>query len=95
MTATISNIKTKFEELIGEDIVIVVEAGRRKTKTHIGVLSETYQSVFVVELEDDGSNDESVDRVSFNYTDVLTNSIEVEFPATDFELQGELETVEK
>lgn len=94
MTATINNIKTKFEELIGEDIVIVVEAGRRKTRTHKGVLTETYHSVFVVELEDD-NNDESVDRVSFSYTDVLTNSIEVDFPNADFELEDELETIEQ
>lgn len=94
MTASINNIKTRFEELVGENIVITVEAGRRKTKTHKGVLAETYHSVFVVDL-DNGVNDDSVDRVSFNYTDVLTNSIEVDFPDADFELEEELETVEK
>lgn len=93
MTATINNIKTKFEELIGEDIVITVEAGRRKTKTHEGVLAETYPAVFVVELDNNG-DDELYERVSFSYADVLTSSIEVDFPEAGFALEEAKETEE-
>lgn len=82
MTVTINSIKDQFEDLVGEDIVVVVEAGRRKTKTHKGVLTETYPSVFVVELHDNG-DDESYERVSYNYTDVLTSTIDVDFPELD------------
>lgn len=93
MTATINNIKTKFEELIGEDIVITVEAGRRKTKTHEGTLTETYPAVFVVEL-DNHSSEDLYERVSFSYADVLTNSIEVEFPSMELEMkEKEMEEV--
>lgn len=79
MTATINDIKAKFHELVGEDIVITVEAGRRRTIKHEGILTEAYPSVFVVKLNQE-KNDESFKRVSFNYIDVLTNSIEVSFP---------------
>lgn len=83
MTVTINNIKTIFEDLVGENIIITVEAGRRKTKTHEGTLAETYPAVFIVELDD---YEDSYERVSFSYADVLTQSIEVEFPDADVDL---------
>lgn len=93
MTTTISNIKTRFEELIGEDIVITVEAGRRRTRTHEGRLSEAYPSVFIVELDNEEEED-LYERVSFSYRDVLTNTIEVDFPEFPIEENEELETEE-
>ena len=77
MTATIENIKDNFTERIGENIVITVEIGRRKTTTHKGTLTETYPAVFVVELE---NCEDSYEHVSYSYADVLTNAIEVDFP---------------
>ncbi|HLR91967.1 MAG TPA: Veg family protein [Atopostipes sp.] len=77
MTATIGDIKNKLTGLIGEDIVITVEAGRRKTTVHEGTLAETYPAVFVVELDD---CEDSYERVSFSYADVLTDTIEIDFP---------------
>lgn len=77
MAMTIDSIKNEFEKLIGEDIVIIVEAGRRRTTTHKGKLTETYPSVFIVELND---SEDSYERVSFSYADVLTETIEVDFP---------------
>lgn len=93
MTTTISNIKTRFEGLIGEDIVITVEAGRRRTRTHEGRLSEAYPSVFIVELDNEEEED-LYERVSFSYRDVLTNTIEVDFPEFPIEEYEELETEE-
>lgn len=78
MTTTINSIKDTLAELVGEDIIVTVEAGRRKTTIHEGKLADTYPSLFVVDLDEEGS--ESYERVSFSYADVLTDSIEVEFP---------------
>ncbi len=77
MTATIESIKGKLTDSIGENVVITEEVGRRKTTTHEGKLTETYPSVFVVELED---SEGSYERVSYSYIDVLTNTIEIDFP---------------
>lgn len=90
---TIGNIKTRFEELIGEDIVITVEAGRRRTRTHEGTLSEAYPSVFIVELDNE-DDDDLYERVSFTYRDVLTSTIEVDFPEFQIEEGKELEAEE-
>jgi len=80
MATTLEDIKEKFDDLVGERIIITVEAGRRKTKTHKGTLAETYPAVFMVELTDD---ENSYDRVSFSYADVLTDTIEIELPDSD------------
>ena len=47
-----------------------------KTIERCGVLKETYPSVFVVELDQDKHNFE---RVSYTYTDVLTENVQVSF----------------
>lgn len=77
MTMTINNIKEKFQELVGEHIVITVETGRKRTKIHEGKLAETYPAVFVVELDD---CEDSYERVSFSYSEVLMNAIDIDFP---------------
>ena len=77
MTATIENIKDDFTERIGENIVITVERGRGKTTIHEGKLAETYPAVFIVELDNE---EDSYERVSYSYADVLTSAIEVDFP---------------
>lgn len=81
MTTTINSIKDTLAELIGEDIVITIEAGRRKTTIHHGELADTYPAIFTVELDNDDNGEESYERVSFSYADILTETIEVEFPS--------------
>ena len=78
MTATINSIKDTLAKLIGEDIIVTIDAGRRRTIVHEGRLTDTYPALFIIELDDDG--EESYERVSFSYADVLTDSIEIEFP---------------
>ena len=41
-----------------------------------GVLTETYPSVFVVDLDPE---ENSFERVSYSYSDVLTRTVEIEF----------------
>ena len=48
----------------------------KKIVERSGILSETYPSVFVVELDQDENNFE---RVSYSYADVLTDAVEIVF----------------
>lgn len=73
---TIMEIKKGLEERIGERLKIKANGGRRKTIVRSGVLSETYPSVFVVELD---QNEHSYERVSYSYADVLTETVELKF----------------
>lgn len=76
MPATLSSIKAKLDQRIGESLLVIAQAGRKKITKRHGVLSETYPAVFVVELNQD---ENSFERVSYSYTDVLTKNIEIDF----------------
>lgn len=76
MPTTLASIKKSLDNQIGREIKLIAQAGRKKTTERKGILTETYPSVFVVELNQD---ENAVDRVSYSYTDVLTHSVELEF----------------
>lgn len=73
---TIMEIKKGLEEQIGRRLKLTANGGRRKTITRSGVLSETYPSVFVVELD---KEENAFERVSYSYADVLTETVEINF----------------
>jgi len=76
MPKTIDSIKEQLDENLGNEIKVVAQTGRKKTTERKGILSDTYPAVFVVELDQE---DNSFERVSYSYTDVLTNSVDVQF----------------
>ena len=48
----------------------------RKQLSVQGILSETYHAIFVVELDQE---DNACKRVSYSYTDILTEAVEITF----------------
>ncbi|MDB5083623.1 MAG: Veg protein [Bacilli bacterium] len=70
----LTEIKRSLEGLVGEKILLRANGGRRKTIERTGVLEETYPSVFVVKLDQEG---ESFKRVSYSYADILTETVEL------------------
>lgn len=76
MPITLASIKENLDTQIGRELKLIVQAGRKKTTERTGILTETYPAVFIVELDQE---QHAVDRVSFSYTDVLTQSVELEF----------------
>ena len=75
MPTTLSSIKKDLEGRIGSEIMLVAQTGKRQTERK-GILTETYPSVFVVDLDPD---ENSFERVSYSYSDVLTRTVEIEF----------------
>lgn len=76
MPTSLANIKNKLDDRIGEKLMVIAPAGRKKTTERHGILRETYPAVFVVDLDQD---ENSFERVSYSYTDILTKNIEVDF----------------
>ena len=76
MAKSILDIRTELTENIGKSVKLVAYESRNRIIEKVGTLSQTYPSVFVVEIAED---QESVDRVSYNYTDVLTGAVEIDF----------------
>ncbi|MCI1283400.1 Veg family protein [Lacticaseibacillus songhuajiangensis] len=76
MPITLASIKHQLDSKIGENIMVVAQAGRKKVTRRRGVLRETFPAIFVVELD---QNENKFERVSYSYADLLTKSIEVKF----------------
>lgn len=76
MPMSLIDIKEKLDSHIGESLVVVAQAGRKKVTRRKGVLTKTYRAVFVVDLD---QNQNNFERVSYSYTDLLTKNIELEF----------------
>jgi uncharacterized protein Veg len=71
---TLHDIKRSLDNHIGERILLRANGGRRKTVERMGVLEETYPSVFIVKLDEDKH---AFERVSYSYADVLTETVEL------------------
>lgn len=76
MPKTLASIKKSLDSNLGKKLMLKANGGRRKTIERSGVLAETYPSVFVIELDPD---ENSFERVSFSYADVLTETVELTF----------------
>ena len=74
MANNIVNIRQELSEQVGKEVKLT--AYRNRVVEHTGVLSNTYPSIFVIDLD---SERDSVDRVSYSYIDVLTGSVELKF----------------
>jgi uncharacterized protein Veg len=67
-------IKQSLEPHVGSKIMLRANGGRRKTIERTGVLEEIYPSVFIVKLDQE---QHQFKRVSYSYSDILTQSVEV------------------
>ncbi|MDQ2086044.1 Veg family protein [Herbivorax sp. ANBcel31] len=67
-------IKRDIETCVGQKIQLKANKGRRKAFIKEGVLENTYPSIFIVKFENDY---EATRRISFSYTDILTNAVEI------------------
>ena len=76
MAANILTIKEELENKLGSRITLVAQTGRKRQTERSGILSETYPSVFIVDLDQD---ENAFERVSYSYADILTKSVEVQF----------------
>lgn len=76
MPKTLADIKKLLDGNLGKRLQLRANGGRKKTIECEGVLSETYHAIFVVELNQENS---AFKRVSYSYTDILTEAVEITF----------------
>ena len=75
----IDNVKTDIEAQIGQKILIKGTLGRSKIYEKVGTVKNVYSNLFVIKCDEDEGN------ISYNYTDILTKSVEVSiFNGTDY-----------
>lgn len=76
MGKTLLDIKRNLDNNLGKRLTLKANGGRRKTIERSGVLAETYPSVFIIELD---QQENSFERVSYSYADILTETVELTF----------------
>lgn len=76
MPKTLADIKKSLDCHLGKRLQLKANGGRKKTVECAGVLLETYRAIFVVELDQE---DDTCKRVSYSYTDILTEAVEITF----------------
>ncbi|MGB9866614.1 MAG: Veg family protein [Bacillota bacterium] len=71
--AALSAIKNDLELHVGQKVKIRAMKGRKQMLEKEGVLENTYPNIFVIRVEEPTS----VRRLSYSYTDILTDSVEL------------------
>ncbi|NLC68783.1 MAG: Veg protein [Clostridiaceae bacterium] len=67
-------IKKSIEACIGERVQLRSNKGRKKFCITEGIIENTYPSIFTIRFENEY---DTMRRVSYSYTDVLTNVVEL------------------
>ncbi|WP_078593262.1 biofilm formation stimulator Veg [Evansella clarkii] len=92
MAKTLIEIKRSLDENVGKRITIQANGGRRKTIERSGLLEGTYPSVFTIKLDQD---EYAVERVSYSYTDVLTETVKLTMDGAETAAEEPLGAAEK
>ena len=69
----LAEIRADLEPHLGSKVILKSNRGRNKIVEREGILEKLYPNIFIVKLEER----RITRRVSFNYSDVLTESIEI------------------
>lgn len=71
---SLDKIRECVENCVGQKVRLKANKGRKKTTIKEGILESAYPSIFVVKI-DGGYN--TIRRVSYSYSDILTETVEV------------------
>lgn len=71
----LSALKKNIEANVGKKVRLTSNKGRKKTEVKEGILVSSYSNIFVVQF-DNGQLPSNC--VSYSYTDVLTDTIELQ-----------------
>lgn len=71
---SVAKIRKDLEGFIGKRVILKANKGRKKTTIREGILESAYPNLFVVRIS---NQYDSIRRVSYTYSDVLTSTVEV------------------
>ena len=69
----LSRIKEDISFCIGQKVRLTTNKGKKKVLTKEGIIESTYPNIFTVRFD----NNDTANRMSYSYTDVLTNTVEL------------------
>jgi uncharacterized protein Veg len=68
------NVRMDIQRIIGSQVRLETNKGRHKAVVSKGVISNVYPSIFTIQLNE---GPDPSRKLSFSYTDVLTNTVEI------------------
>ncbi len=68
------HVRMDIQKIIGSKVRLETNKGRHKSVVSKGVVANVYPSIFTILLSDGA---EPARKLSFSYTDVLTNTVEI------------------
>ncbi len=71
--ANINQVRRAVNSHIGSKVRILANKGRHRVDVTEGVITETYPSIFLIQV--DSEVEDSFKTVSFSYSDVLTKDV--------------------
>ncbi|MBN2259686.1 MAG: Veg family protein [Clostridiales bacterium] len=77
---TLTEIMQTVQDHLGEKVILRTNKGRKKVKIKEGILLETYPAVFIVRID---LGLESERKISYSYSDILTETVEVTLTEND------------
>ena len=69
----VTHVRSDIQRIVGSKVRLETNKGRHKSVVSSGVVSHAYPSIFTVQINE-GTDSR---RLSFSYTDVLTNTVEI------------------
>lgn len=72
-TTALDRIREDLTGLVGQKVKIRANKGRRQVMEAEGIIEGIYPNIFVIKL----SEDHALSRVTYSYTDVLTETVEL------------------
>ena len=79
----LTRVKCDIENNLGNKVTLTAKKGRKKFIVRQGTIESTYSSVFVVKLDIEDDQIPSNRRVSYNYIDILTKTVEIALDGND------------
>ena len=71
--ADVNMVRRAVIQHIGHKVKVKENKGRHKIDITEGIISETYPSIFLIQVHDD--MEDTMHTMSFSYTDVLTKNV--------------------
>ena len=71
---SVTRIRKDLEGCIGRNVILRANKGRKRIVVREGILESVYPNLFVVKISNEY---DSIRRVSYTYSDVLTSTVEV------------------
>ena len=68
------HVRSDIQRIIGSKVRLETNKGRHKSVINKGVVANVYPSIFTIQCEGPEATSR---KLSFSYTDVLTNTVEI------------------